>query len=106
MRRIPRAATRRSETPTTGGSMLTRQTVLAVITLLSTTCVLKSRPDAAPSGTSPGDALVVHEWGTYTVLQDENGKFVGGINTDDEPLTAFVHQLNGELNGPSSPLPP
>ena len=86
--------------------MRTRHTVLAVITLLSTTCLLKSSPDAAPSGTSPGDALVVHEWGTFTVLQDENGKSVGGINTDDEPLPAFVHQLNGELNGPSSPLPP
>jgi hypothetical protein len=50
--------------------------------------------------------LVVHEWGTFTVLQDENGKPIGGINTDDEPLPDFVHNLNGGLNGPASPLPP
>jgi hypothetical protein len=50
--------------------------------------------------------LVVHEWGTFTALQDEHGSPIGGINTDDEPLPKFVHNLNGELNGPSSPLPP
>ena len=67
---------------------------------------------ASPARSSPGkqtgsaDHLVVHEWGTFTVLQDENGSPIGGINTDDEPLPQFVHTLNGELNGPSSPLPP
>jgi hypothetical protein len=35
----------------------------------------------------------VHEWGTFTSLQDENGDTVGGINTDDEPVPAFVHRL-------------
>ena len=35
--------------------------------------------------------LVVHEWGTFTCLQDENGRAIGGINTDDEPVPAFVH---------------
>ena len=58
----------------------------------------------SPSGS--GDALVVHEWGTFTVLQDEQGKAIGGINTDDEPLPDFVHNLNWAVNGPSSPLPP
>src|SRR6266700_8436110 len=28
--------------------------------------------------------LVIHEWGTFTNLQDESGKSVGGINSDDE----------------------
>ena len=51
------------------------------------------------------DHLVVHEWGTFTVLQDEQGRSVGAINTDDEPLPDFVHNLSGALNGPSSPLP-
>ncbi len=36
---------------------------------------------------------VVHEWGTFTSLQDETGRAVGGINTDDEPVPAFVHRL-------------
>jgi hypothetical protein len=41
--------------------------------------------------------LVIHEWGTFTSLQDEDGKAVGGINTDDERVPAFVHQLREHL---------
>ncbi len=37
--------------------------------------------------------LVVHEWGTFTSLQDEQGTALGRINTDDEPVPAFVHQM-------------
>jgi hypothetical protein len=37
--------------------------------------------------------LVVHEWGTFTSLQDEGGQTIGGINTDDEPVPKFVHRL-------------
>lgn len=33
----------------------------------------------------------IHEWGTFTSLQDESGRAIGGINTDDEPVPAFVH---------------
>jgi hypothetical protein len=35
--------------------------------------------------------VIVHEWGTFTSLQDENGKALGGINVDDEPVPNFVH---------------
>ena len=35
----------------------------------------------------------VHEWGTFTSLQDEAGEAIGGINTDDEPVPQFVHRL-------------
>ena len=35
----------------------------------------------------------VHEWGTFTSLQDETGAAIGGINTDDEPVPPFVHEL-------------
>ena len=35
----------------------------------------------------------VHEWGTFTSLQDEAGEAIGGINTDDEPVPQFVHEL-------------
>jgi hypothetical protein len=41
--------------------------------------------------------LVVHEWGTFTSLQDEQGKELSGINTDDEPVPQFVHNLNRYL---------
>jgi hypothetical protein len=40
------------------------------------------------------DRLVVHEWGTFTSLQDEQGRELSGINTDDEPVPDFVHNLN------------
>src|SRR5687768_1169665 len=41
-----------------------------------------------------GDRLVVHEWGTFTSLQDEQGRELSGINIDDEPVPDFVHNLN------------
>jgi len=40
------------------------------------------------------DGLTIHEWGTFTALQDEQGRALGGINVDDEPLPDFVHDLN------------
>src|SRR5688572_2350117 len=40
------------------------------------------------------DKLVVHEWGTFTALQNERGEQLGGINIDDEPVPKFVHNLN------------
>lgn len=43
---------------------------------------------------SAGQKWTIHEWGTFTSLQDESGNAIGGINTDDEPVPPFVHQLN------------
>ncbi len=37
--------------------------------------------------------LVVHEWGTFTSCEEANGHALGGINTDDEPVPPFVHDL-------------
>src|SRR5262249_12961698 len=48
----------------------------------------------------------VHEWGTFTSLQDEDGQAVSGINTDDEPVPAFVHQLREQLLITPTDLPP
>lgn len=39
----------------------------------------------------------VHEWGTFTSLQNEAGEAIGGINTDDEPVPEFVHRLANYL---------
>ena len=36
----------------------------------------------------------IHEWGTFTSLQNEQGEALGGINTDDEPVPRFVHRLS------------
>jgi hypothetical protein len=37
------------------------------------------------------DALVVHEWGTYTSLEGSDGRTVDGLQHTEEPLPAFVH---------------
>ena len=39
----------------------------------------------------------VHEWGTFTAVQDERGRELAGINIDDEPVPKFVHNLNPYL---------
>jgi hypothetical protein len=41
----------------------------------------------------------VHEWGTFTALQDESGAAIGGINTDDEPVPPFVHRSRSARSG-------
>jgi hypothetical protein len=61
-----------------------RQLVLSVVaSLLFPAAVIASN-----------DRLVVHEWGTFTALQNERGQQLGGINIDDEPVPKFVHNLN------------
>ena len=50
--------------------------------------------------------LVVHEWGTFTSLQDEAGRAIGGINTDDEPVPQFVHHISEMLLLTRSEVPP
>ena len=57
-------------------------------TLFIICCLLSSGLLGARGGT-----LVVHEWGTFTSLQDEAGNAIGGLNADDEELPAFTHDL-------------
>src|SRR3954454_17924109 len=52
------------------------------------------------------EPLVVHEWGTFTSLQDESGNAIGGMNTDDEPVPSFVHNIANRLLIPSTEAPP
>ena len=49
--------------------------------------------------------MVVHAWGTFTSLQDESGKAIGGINTDDEPALQFVHRVSDSLLISQSEVP-
>ena len=42
---------------------------------------------------SAQEQLRVHEWGTFTAMQDETGNALAGINVDDEPVPGFVHNL-------------
>jgi len=56
--------------------------------------------------TGPSQPLTLHEWGTFTSLQDETGRSLGGINTDDEPVPSFCHDLDQMLIAPPGELPP
>ena len=66
----------------------------------------------SPIAARAEEPLVVHEWGTFTCLQDETGRAVGAINSDDEPVPAFVHDIGGLVRDnspqrlPSKGLPP
>ncbi len=50
--------------------------------------------------------LVIHEWGTFTVLQDESGSPIPGVNINEESLPDFVHELSPGLAPDSHKLGP
>ena len=50
------------------------------------------------------DRMTIHEWGTFTTLQDEKGRGLAGINTDDEPVPPFVHRHPKGLILPADPI--
>ncbi len=50
------------------------------------------------------DHLIVHEWGTFTSLQDDQGQSIGAINSDDEPVPSFVHRISALDGLPTSDL--
>jgi hypothetical protein len=60
---------------------------------------------AAASQAGRDDSLIIHEWGTFTSLQNDKGEAIGGINSDDEPVPRFVHRL-GHLLLLGSEVPP
>src|SRR5688500_700312 len=66
---------------------INRRSLLAVVAAAAALC-----PGAMWAESN--DKLVVHEWGTFTALQNEGGEQLGGINIDDEPVPNFVHNLN------------
>jgi hypothetical protein len=57
--------------------------------LFATSAVATTTAAAGPNR----DKLTVHEWGTFTCLQDDRGQELAGINIDDEPVPKFVHNL-------------
>ncbi|MBV8878476.1 MAG: hypothetical protein JO332_00795 [Planctomycetaceae bacterium] len=48
----------------------------------------------------------IHEWGTFTALQNEGGAPLGWINTEDEPVPKFCHRLSQSLLVPVDDLAP
>ncbi len=57
------------------------------------------------ASTPPSNRLVIHEWGTFTSLQDEAGHTVAGVNTDDEPVPEFVHRISDLIPRPTELAP-
>jgi hypothetical protein len=60
---------------------------------------------AAERQSANNGQLIIHEWGTFTSLQNNRGNAIGGINSDDEPVPRFVHRL-GHLLLLGSEVPP
>src|SRR4051794_28920223 len=73
--------------------------VAALTATLSILTAAASIPQEKP-------AIVVHEWGTFTAFQDESGTAMHHINTDDEPVPDFVHQLGKEFLFRPTEMPP
>jgi hypothetical protein len=65
---------------------------MKTLSCLGVALLLSSLPAAAQNG-----KWTIHEWGTFTSLQNESGDTLGGINTDDEPVPDFVHRIGHNL---------
>ena len=65
------------------------------------TSTKKKAPLKTTDGAPQPDIFTVHEWGTCTSLQDELGRELAGINVDDEPVPAFVHNLSRYVLNPT-----
>ncbi|HLX62276.1 MAG TPA: hypothetical protein VKX17_13435 [Planctomycetota bacterium] len=63
-----------------------RNLLLILTSLCLTVCTMAS-----------DQLMVVHEWGTFTSLQNDAGATLGGINADDEALPSFVKTLKRDL---------
>src|SRR5688572_28367591 len=74
-----------------GVQWIKRRFHMRAVTLLA---LLIASPLFAKSLAPP---LVVHEWGTFTSLQDESGRAIGGINSSDENLPAFVPRFDRQF---------
>jgi len=61
---------------------------------------------ARAGGEDCSQPLVVHEWGTFTVLQDDAGDPVDGVNINEESLPPFVYKLAPDLAPDSHELAP
>jgi len=51
------------------------------------------------------DRWTIHEWGTFTSLQNESGDTLSGVNTDDEPVPDFVHRIGYDFVQRTSQMP-
>lgn len=71
---------------------------VAIITIPFSVGVAGEQSDPAKT---QAESLVIHEWGTFTELQNENGEPLPGINIDDEPVPEFVHGFGHRILSPT-----
>src|SRR5712692_10394051 len=97
--------TRPDVPPATVGCLRGAVYTFAVLLAAVTIGFARDEPSrsAAPK---PEPKWIIHEWGTFTSLQDEAGEAIGGINTDDEPVPPFVHRLADFLLLSPTEVPP
>lgn len=50
--------------------------------------------------------LTLHEWGTFTVLQNDDGNPIPGVNVNEEKLPKFVYRLGNTLAPSNSEFSP
>lgn len=74
--------------------------------LLSVLAFFLTLTATAAQSAEKGEPLVVHEWGTFTALQDGAGNVIQGVNTDDEPVPSFVYDVGGSVTSVGSELSP
>ncbi len=71
--------------------------VAAVVAVSIGAAIQAEDSPTAKADASKKGRLVVHEWGTFTSLQGDDGRELAGVNIDDEPVPKFVHNLNPYL---------
>ena len=83
--------------------LISRLTCLVLLTagLTANACFAKNEPETDDLEKNLRNKLIVHEWGTFTELQNFHGHSIGGINTDDEPVPTFVHAAGSQLLEPT-----
>ncbi|MCI0334581.1 MAG: hypothetical protein L0228_15295 [Planctomycetes bacterium] len=80
--------------------------IFAAATCIAKTSFCQPAVSSVSSANSGIERLVVHEWGTFTSFQDEQGDAIAGINGDDEPVPKFVHRISDFLLlGPQASIP-
>src|SRR5687768_2479385 len=84
---------------------MTRRSLFQLLLAAGAATFAGSSAFASPDPPANPERLIVHEWGTFTVLQDEEGRPIPGINTDDEVLPDFVHDIAGMNPSSLSELP-
>ena len=56
-----------------------------------------------PLRATESSALIVHEWGTFTSMQNEFGQTLGGMNNEEELLPNFVHSMGRIIQSQARP---